>query len=299
MERFNTAVRVTVLLIALVWLSGLASLPGTAPAPGLAAPLWAEAADISQARPGEAGSSLLLPDMYTLPPFDLRLVIQNGGERRRLRFSNSVWNLGPGPLEVRGRNFQPGRSVEIYQALFRADGTFERHELGEFVFHGPHGHWHWTGFSLYEVWTVEPDGTLGRVATSSGKVGYCLRDDTRMLSDGLGRQVLDESAARPRPVYGGCAWQRQGISAGWQDTYDHDTEGQFVDVSRLRDGVYALRSTADPDDQVREGDEDNNAAMVFFGLYGERLVTFGIAPPFNSGEDVYPLLRQWRGVMIE
>jgi len=36
------------------------------------------------------------------------------------------------------------------------------------------------------------------------------------------------------------------------------------------DGVYALRSTVDPANQLREADDTNNAATVYFELKGNR-----------------------------
>jgi hypothetical protein len=63
----------------------------------------------------------------------------------------------------------------------------------------------------------------------------------------------------------------QGISTGWIDIYEFDLAGQVVDISTVPDGVYALRSIADPEDQLRELDDANNAAMVFIHISGAQV----------------------------
>jgi subtilase family serine protease len=44
-----------------------------------------------------------------------------------------------------------------------------------------------------------------------------------------------------------------------------------VDITGLPDGEYALRSTTDPEDQLRESDEGNNAAMVYIEIEGNQV----------------------------
>jgi hypothetical protein len=56
----------------------------------------------------------------------------------------------------------------------------------------------------------------------------------------------------------------------WIDIYDFDTEGQIIDVTDLADGVYLLRSTVDPDDQLRETDDQNNAGQTYVEITGNR-----------------------------
>ena len=93
------------------------------------------------------------------------------------------------------------------------------------------------------------------------KVSYCLRDNAR----------TDIPGAAPQAAYTNCNREVQGISPGWIDTYKFDTQGQVVDITGLPDGEYALRSTADPEDQLRELDEDNNAAAVYIEILGNQV----------------------------
>lgn len=134
--------------------------------------------------------------------------------------------------------------------------TYEEHAAGVFAFHLDHDHWHLGNFALCEVWSLDSDGELDEVVAVTDKVSYYLMDETRS----------DLPNAYPEPTYTLCDQTIQGISPGWIDTYEHNTPGQIVDITDLPDGVYALRSTVDPDDQLREMDNSNNAGTVYFKL---------------------------------
>lgn len=51
--------------------------------------------------------------------------------------------------------------------------------------------------------------------------------------------------------------------------------GQYVEITDLADGVYALISTVDPGDRVREVIEDNNIGITYFELRNLRLQILG------------------------
>lgn len=229
----------------------------------------------------QQGADLLLPDLQTLPPQDLLLLVGGSGERMLVRFSNSVANLGQGAAELHGEYNQSLNIVQISQNVTTADEEFITREVGEFSFHREHDHWHWDDFALYEVWLASLDGVLLEQIASSGKVGYCLRDD-----DPLPGGAPTGRGAAVRGVYLGCGWRRQGISVGWMDTYSLHTPGQFVDISGAADGLYALRSTVDPDNRLLELDESNNTAILFFTLMRNKLRVIGDSiTPLPDGPD--------------
>jgi hypothetical protein len=221
----------------------------------------------------QAEAHLKLPDLYTLPPYDLRLVLDVSNERAILRFSNSIANIGPGALELRGNMDSSTGVIDVSQRIFTNDTddevTYQESGVGQFYYHDDHEHWHWEGFSLYEVYSVLPDGSLGELIYSSDKVGYCLRDD------GLVEDLVESNPSRfPNQTrrYQNCGPTIQGLSSGWADIYAHDTPGQWVDVSGLAEGeIYALRSTADPYGLIHEVDPANNSAVVLFRIHGSRV----------------------------
>lgn len=206
-------------------------------------------------------SAPLLPDLQTLPPSDLVIQMVAPGGQQLLRLTNSIVNSGPGVMELQGVADQLSGRTIVTQRIYAASGLVEERATGDFVFHPGHAHWHLENFARYEVWTLSAQGELEGVVALTDKVSYCLRDSTR----------ADMPGAAPQPAYTNCNQEVQGISPGWIDTYKYDTQGQVVDITELPDGAYALRSIVDPEDQLRELDEDNNAATVYIEINGNQV----------------------------
>ncbi len=210
---------------------------------------------------------MLLPDLRTLPPTDLRLEIDRRNDTRLLRFANTIWNSGLGPLEMHGDRPSGTDTVDVRQLIRFEDGLEIYYDAGQFHYHIEHGHWHWENFSLYQVWTVAPNGRLVDLAVYSDKVGYCLFDVSRYR--GSYNTTIEGPHYRQ---YLECNPLRQGLSVGWTDTYRAHLPGQYVDVSQLADGLYALRSIVDPGGLILESNYANNAAVVYFILQGEQVM---------------------------
>jgi hypothetical protein len=231
---------------------------------------WEGQDDIERLQyPQNQAPPVLLPDLRTLPPSDLSLVINSSERQKLIRFSNTIWNRGPGVLELFGEFNPQNDTVRVTQNIHAEDRSVLEHEAGEFEFHASHGHWHWEGFSLYEVWTVGEDGSLQQLLASSDKVGYCVRDIAPQSE-----QLIDESSTSNRG-YNSCFWARQGLSVGWNDTYRAHIPGQIVDITSLPDGLYGLKSTVDPENIIVESEDGNNSAALYFSLYQDQITIFG------------------------
>ena len=206
-------------------------------------------------------SDKLLPDLQTLPPSDLRLVYDADSGRSLIRFSNSIWNSGPGKLELIGIPNQSGDQIRVSQRVYFADQErFDEFEVGEFKFHDQHNHWHLEQFAVYEVWSVDERGSLESMVSAGGKVSYCIMDVSLAETNNS-----DESISTNRS-YTHCEEGTQGLSVGWIDTYKYFYWGQWVDISSLEDGTYALVSTVDPGQLLREADIDNNMGLTYFEI---------------------------------
>jgi hypothetical protein len=203
---------------------------------------------------------LVLPDLQTLPPSEL-VIETTPDDQVLLRFSNSILNAGPGSLEVLGVLNPRTNRIAVTQFVNTLRGDSEEHTAGEFVFHPDHDHFHLENFALYEVWSLAANGDPDTVVALTDKISYCLRDNTRS----------DLREAAPGPAYTDCDQNTQGMSVGWIDTYDFQTPGQIVATRHVPDGVYALRSTVDPADQLWEADEANNSAFIYFELADRRV----------------------------
>ncbi len=212
----------------------------------------------------------LLPNFVTMQAQDLSIQMVDGS--RRLRFTSTLANIGRGPSEVRPTNTAacpPGQrhaSQVVYRDVDRSgrfnrqtDVRTTRRPAGCMLFHAAHDHWHFDAAARYAIF----DPRSRRIVASHPKTSFCLRD-IRRVPDRWG-----VTTAYPKH-YGGCERDTpQGISIGWADVYESYLAGQSLRLpNRLRDGVYCLRITVDPLDQLRETDNADNRSAKAFQLRG-------------------------------
>lgn len=224
------------------------------PTPTLA-PITAAPEPSRELRRPTIDTSLVLPDLRMLPPTQLVIEVTPQNERL-LRFTTLIFNWGPGKLQVLGKSDATSQRTVVMQHLYRANGAYDEHAAGIFLFHITHNHWHVEDFARYEVWSLAANGEMKQVVALSDKISFCLRD--------TGRSTLEYAPAEPQ--YTECEAELQGMSAGWIDAYEFDTPGQSVDVTALADGVYALNSVVDPSNRFQEADDANNSVLIYFLL---------------------------------
>jgi hypothetical protein len=233
-----------------------------------------------------AAATPLYPDLKTLPPRDLRFdttdVDPDGGGviHNVLRFTNVVWNVGPGPLELRTQIDSSTNSGPAMQRVYDDAGGFTDYPAGTFYYHAAHKHYHYDDWGRYELWTKAAYDTW----IANGRTG-----GSPMLGSKTSSCIVDEEFVRQLPhqpyppVYRftGCQPDSQnrmiqGISPGWGDNYDYFRFEQWIDLGAdgsLADGQYLLRSVTDPDNKLyespnksdpsKEGDVDNEATTTF------------------------------------
>lgn len=239
---------------------------GSGPVTAIAAQPQVQDADVTVARVPPP----LLPNLVTMQAEDLSIQLVDGS--RRLRFTSTLANIGAGPSEVRPNNnaaCPPGQR-HASQILYRdadrnggfnrqIDSRTTRRSAGCMLFHAAHDHWHFDAAARYAVF----DPRARRVVASHPKTSFCLRD-IRRVPDRWG-----VTTAYPQ-FYGGCERHTpQGISIGWADVYDSTLAGQSLPLAnRLANGVYCLRITVDPRDQLRETANDDNRSAKAFQLRG-------------------------------
>jgi hypothetical protein len=210
--------------------------------------------------PALASDPSPLPDLITLAPQDLVVIQIAGSNRRLVRFSNAVANTGLIDLELNGRYNPDGGGFNVSQRVPGHAGLFEFIPLETRLhYHPEHFHWHLDEFARYELWTAAPGGVLKNLVRTNGKISYCIMDT----------DPLPGTTGSPRHL--SCGPFQQGLSIGWADTYERHLPGQWVDITGLPDGFYALRSIVDPGNYLHETDEDNNDALVTFYLHDGRI----------------------------
>jgi hypothetical protein len=210
-------------------------------------------------RSGSSAGPALYPDLQTLPPTDLDLDrLPNG--TRILRFTNTVWNAGPGRLELVG-DVDPNRTTvrKVYQHVYDApvggNRVSRRRVNGRIIYHREHAHFHFADFASYVLLKKDEGGTYQQVGVGT-KTSFCVTDNNPLQS------------VYPK-TYGNCQRREQGLMPGWGDTYQSDLADQWIVIgdAALEDGEYGLQSTVDPRGLLDEGggsNETNNTAVTYF-----------------------------------
>jgi hypothetical protein len=255
----------------------------------------------SSAVPAHAATALY-PDLETLPPRDLRFERTDvdpespNVQHNVLRFSNTTWNAGNGPLEMRGQIDSKTKSGAAVQRVYDDSGGFANFAAGNFYWHAAHSHYHYDDWGRYELWTKAgydawiASGRTQGTPTVGGKTTSCMIDEEFIRN-------LPNQAYPATYSPGGCfpnsqGAMLQGIGVGWGDTYDYFRFEQWIDLGpsgSLSDGQYVLRSVADPlnkiyespgkSDASRENPADNEA-ITLFAVQGGKLVDSN--PPSGS-----------------
>jgi hypothetical protein len=237
----------------------------------------------------EVVASGLLPDLEVLPPRSLRveeLAWKSGGSY--FRFGNYLVNTGEGPLELWAELKPDQEEIWVSQWVYRSGEQDPLEiEVGRFVHHPAHDHWHLDNFVLYELYRSNSQGELLERLRSSGKTGYCLVD-----SETAPKRVEVEGSRAQEALYQSCRNRRQGLSVGWVDIYHYWYAGQSLEMGTQPFGIYALRSVVDPDNIVREADENNNEYTVYFLVEGSELNVYGTREELLLTETVFDRMEQ-------
>ncbi len=254
----------------------------------LAAALIAVAA-LAAAASATAEAAPLYPDLRTLPPRDLRfdrtdVSFDGSGQFHNvLRFTNTVWNAGPGRLENRGEIDPQTLTGPAFQRVFDSGGGFTEYAVGGFYWHAQnHNHFHYDDWGRYELWD-RPD--FDAWIASGRTQGAADLHGTKTTSCVMDEEFFTTLPGTPFPaVYpsGGCLLDDddeliQGLSVGWGDTYDYYRDEQWIDLDQgsLADGQYVLRSVTDANNKIYEsaGKADstresaiNNEGIVYFTI---------------------------------
>ncbi|PSL05860.1 lysyl oxidase [Haloactinopolyspora alba] len=227
------------------------------------------ATDPAASRRARRAPPPMLPNLRSLPAEDVQIRPADEGGRE-LRFAAALANVGTGPLiAVPGDG--PGcptgqrRTSQVIAVDANRNGTYDRGtdpggkrvEAGCMLDHPTHDHWHFDASASYVL--TRPGDAEPIAATD--KVSFCLRDS---------RRLAGERWAGATETYGDCDRDStQGISVGYADVYDVETDGQSLPLADdLPDGVYCLTLTADPNGLLRETREDDNAAVAAVRITG-------------------------------
>ena len=117
-----------------------------------------------------------------------------------------------------------------------------------------HEHWHFFSAARYSL--LVP----GEPARVSDKVGFCLYDSFGIEGGATRWFPWDAPGDGTWCGFGdpGSSFVRMGLSRGASDRYSAQREFQYVDVTGLAPGTYALRAQANPDGHLIEADPSDD-----------------------------------------
>lgn len=230
-----------------------------------------------------------------------------------LRFSTGVYNTGDGPLYLDFREDQAFQHVFLsddtpgYYGDNEADGNYVETAAGPAEFHDAHGHRHFEGMVLYELFDApapadpppyDPAGrSLERIGEGN-KHGYCTF--SQRFEDWFSFEQDDQLASLARHpdgtrAFDGFCNEFMPLERGWGDVYRWQRPGQYVPYDAVADGdgtmragYYVVRVTVDPDDRLTETNEHDNVGYAYIQVIdgdppnGDRVVMceqgFGDSP---------------------
>ncbi len=216
----------------------------------------------------------LLPDIIvdTNTLYDNVVAVQNG--RTYIRLSNGTPNIGAGKLHLRGGDRYADGSQDVWQRVFRDDGSSWERLAGKFAYHAAHSHIHFDDWAVYRLRTRIDGDQVGPVVAEGVKTSFCILD--------LQPYDVTLPGYKPSGEFHVCDSQTQGLSVGWMDVYSRSLEGQTIDITGVPDGEYWIESEVDPNNGVLEQDELNNVSRIPIVLSGGSTITLDRYEPNES-----------------
>ena len=207
----------------------------------------------------------LLPDLVALPGYSADVSTSNG--RDYLDFAATIWDRGPGPLEVEGFRNPGEATMQAWQYFYDSAGNVTgKVRVGSFRYDARigHQHWHFQQFARYSLL----DANQQRVVLSQ-KEAFCLAP-TDAIDMTVPGALWNPSSTGLATACGGpsAIWVREVLPTGWGDTYVQSLPGQSFDITNLPNGTYFVSVQANPDHVLYESDYTNNTQLRQIQLSG-------------------------------
>lgn len=212
------------------------------------------------------GGSGGYPDLAALPAYRLMTEHNEFDHRDYLDFAATIWNAGPGPLELDGFLDPNSGAMTARQFIYKGGSAVQSSTVGQFEFdtRPGHSHWHMADVAQYDLLSDTGDRLI-----LSDKQSFCLAptDPIDLLATGALWEPDQVGLTSACPT-SDSIWLRESLPAGWGDTYLQTKAGQSFDITGLPNGYYRLRITTNPFHRLLETSYDDNTSVVRLRLSG-------------------------------
>jgi hypothetical protein len=188
-----------------------------------------------------SGAVDVLPDLKMAPLYGV--TIGATATRKRLRFGTISWNIGDGPIEVRGENRVDDTLTVIAQRIYsNLGGCRDVLQPAATMWYAGdgHNHWHVRKYMVSQLYR-KTGGGIVRIK----KLGFCLLDFHQA-------DPLPANAPPDRVYWNGACGNglstsiAMGISIGYADDYPPTTTQQWIDITGLPADTYRLCTGVNP-----------------------------------------------------
>lgn len=225
-------------------------------------------------------ANITLPDLQIkVPTNDFSVGTDPSTGHRQLQFTHITWDSGSGPFEM-DPNYNSATGIATWtQAIYNSPSpgvwNLDHHvpieAIGIFQASEDHYTFPLTKFTLN---TVNADGSIGSVVTTSPKTDYCINGDTYVGG-------VPNTPGTSSPPQSNCndPTKPLGWSVGWGDQYDQTDPGQPIDLTGVPNGTYILRGVADPEHVFTESDNTDNATDTEIQITNNTVTVLGQTTP--------------------
>jgi hypothetical protein len=217
-----------------------------------------------------AAAAPVLPDLDQLVPTRLSIAPVPGTPVRYfMAFDSRIANgprggAGVGPMILRASRASTAAPMVADQVMRAVDGSETvRRGIGtlQFAISADHRHWHYLGLDRYEL---RKASNLKRIAPDN-KTGFCMPD----------KAFTPDWCGVNQP---GALAIQEGLGPGYVDLYEANLEGQNIEVTGVKKGIYFLVHRVNADSSICESNLSNNASATKIRLWPKG---YGVAPYFS------------------
>ena len=236
-------------------------------------PIGGDASALPQPSATEPGRGTVIPDaapmpdLRSLPAFEIGINRRRATGREYLTFAANVWNAGESPLVVDGFRRDREAVMDAYQYFFDSAGNQVGYAptgtMGWDARDG-HRHWHFKDFARYRLL----DSTK-RSVVRSRKEAFCLANTDAVDYTVPGANWNPEGTDLHTACGdAGSLTVREVLDSGSGDTYFQFLPGQSFNITSLPNGVYYIEITANPARRLHESNLANNVSYRRLRLRG-------------------------------